>query len=138
MGWWFQNYVTTLKTFHLTHLTSAQNCINTLANCNHDEDDRIWNQIVYRLQSWRKIRFIPSPFRVTIEKVAANLALEGSIGSVVLLVTLKGLDGNLIFPQICSFSTIWFHILSSSSLLQFARVLILFWAPVRFEYLQSL
>ena len=34
---------------------SARNWINTLANCNHDLQNKIWNWIVWRLRIWRKI-----------------------------------------------------------------------------------
>ena len=84
---------------------------------------------MWGLKIWRK-KIPPSPFRVTNETVPANPALEGRIGSAVWLVTLKGLDGNLIFLQTCNLYTIWFHILSFSSWLQFARLLIFFWASV--------
>ena len=50
----------------------------------------------------RKIEFTSSPSRVTSETVSANPALEGRVGSAIWLVTLKGLDGNLIFLQICN------------------------------------
>ena len=60
----------------------------------------------------------------------AEQALDGRIGCAVWLVILKGLDGNSIFLQICNLYVIQFHILSCSSWLQFARVLILSWAPV--------
>ena len=114
--------------------TGAQSRINTLANCNHDEHDKIWNWIEQRLQIWRKIEFSPSPFRVASETVPADAALEGHIGSAVWLATLKGLDRYSIFLQICNLYTIQFHISSCSSWLQFARVLIPFWAPVTPSY----
>ena len=57
-------------------------------------------------------------------------ALEGQISCGIWVVTLKTLDGNSNLLQICDLYTIWFHILSYSSWLQFARVLILTWAPV--------
>ena len=52
------------------------------------------------------IEFLSSPFRVTSEAVPADAALEGRIGSAVWLATLKGLDRNLIFLQICNLYTI--------------------------------
>ena len=65
----------------------------------------------------------------------ADTALEGRIGSAVWLATLKGLDRNLIFLQICNLYTIYFHILSFLSWLNLARILIWLWAPMSFEKL---
>ena len=90
------------------------------------------NWIVSRLQIWRKIKFPISPLRVTSETVTANPALEGCIGIAICHVTLKGLDRNLIFLKICNLNTIWYHILSFSSWLQFARVLILIYSAGNF------
>ena len=60
----------------------------------------------------------------------AEPALDGRIGCAVWLVILKGLDRNSIFLQIFNLYTIKFHVLAYLSWLQFARVLILLWAPV--------
>ena len=46
------------------------------------------------------MKFPSSPVRVTSETAAADSALEGCISSAFWPVTLKGLDGNLIFLQI--------------------------------------
>ena len=111
-------------------VTIAQNWSNVLTNCNHDEQTKIWNSIVWRLKIRRRIKFLSGPFRVTSETALPNFALEGFIGSAVWLVTLKGLDENLIFLQICNLSTIQLCILLCSSYSQFATVLILLWTPV--------
>ena len=62
--------------------------------------------------------------------VPVELALDGYVGCAVWLVILKGIDENSIFLKVCNLYTFQFHILSCSSCLQFARVLILLWAPV--------
>ena len=94
-------------------ITSAQSRINTLANCNHDDKNKIWNQIVWREKTWRRIKFLSSPFRVTSETALAEPALEDvHIGSAVWLVTLKGLDGNFIFFKfviLILFDFIFYH-----------------------------
>ena len=61
----------------------------------------------------------------------AEAALDGRIGCAILQVTLKGLGENLFFLQICNLYAIQSHISSCSLLLQFARVLIRLWAPVK-------
>ena len=53
-----------------------------------------------------KSNFKSSPLRATSEKEPANPVIEARIGSAVWLVTLKGLDGNQIFLQICNLYTI--------------------------------
>ena len=118
---------------HSLH-TGAQNQINTLANCNHDEHDKIWNWIEQRLQIWRKIEFSPSPFRVTSQTAQPIQPSKAGSAGTVSLATLKGLGENSIFLQICNLYTIQFHILLCSSWLQFARVLIRFWELPREKF----
>ena len=59
-----------------------------------------------KIKNLKKIKLPSSPFRVISETVEADPALEGHIGSAVWLVTLKGLERNLILLQICNFCTI--------------------------------
>ena len=118
--------VPTLISEVIHKITGAQNQINTLANCNHDEHDKIWNWIEQRLQIWRKIEFSPSPFRVTSQTAQPIQPSKAGSAGTVSLATLKGLGENSIFLQICNLYTIQFHILLCSSWLQFARVLIPF------------
>ena len=78
----------------------------------------------------REIKFPPSPFRVTSQTIQPIRPSKAGLAGTVLQVILEGPGGNLIFLQIFNLHTIQFHILLCLSLLQFARVLVWFWALV--------
>ena len=55
--------------------TGAQNKLNTLANCNHDEDDRIWNWIYKDYKFEEKLNFHLVLSKVLVKRHCQNSLL---------------------------------------------------------------